>query len=369
MLLTATLVGRLPTAMAPLALLLAARADHAGTTLGALLAALYALCGAVSQPLLGRAVDRRRLASVALAAATVAGIAFAALAVVGIGRYPVLSGALVALAGFATPPLEAGLRAMWPRLVAPQDQQATFALDATAQEVVYVAGPTLTTVLCQLLSPAAALTGCAVLGLAGTALVASRRPARALSPVRRKAHWTGPLRSPGVLVLLGSATLLGASLGSFNVYALAAADRHGTGWLAGALPAALSLGSLVGGIIWARLAHSVPADHLLRTISVRFAAPFALFLLTPEPALAVAAAVLPGLFLAPWFATAFRQGDRLAPQGTATEAAAWLVAVISLGGAAGTALAGQLSAAGPVAVAALTLASAVAAALALALRR
>ncbi|MGW4692386.1 MFS transporter [Kitasatospora sp. YST-16] len=369
MLLTATLVGRLPTAMAPLALLLAARADHAGAALGALLAALYALCGAVSQPLLGRAVDRRRLAGVALAAATVAGTAFTALAVVGTGRDPLLSAALVAVAGLATPPLEAGLRAMWPRLVAQQDQQAAFALDATAQEAVYVAGPALATVLCQLASPALALLGCAILGLAGTALVASRQPARVLNPVRREAHWLGPLRSPGLLVLLGAATLLGASLGSFNVYALAAADHHGAGWLAGALPAALSLGSLVGGIMWARLAHSAPAGQLLRAVSVRFAAPFALFLLTPEPALAVAAAALPGLFLAPWLATAFQLGDRLAPQGTATEAAAWLVAVIGLGGAAGTALAGQLSTAGPVAVAALTLASAVAAALTLAVRR
>ncbi|MFJ1795276.1 MFS transporter [Kitasatospora griseola] len=369
MLLTATLVGRLPTAMAPLALLLAARADHAGTALGALLAALYALCGAAGQPLLGRAVDRRRLASVALVAAAVAGIAFTALSVVGIGRYPILSGALVALAGLATPPLEAGLRAMWPRLVAPQDQQAAFALDATAQEIVYVVGPALVTVLCQLASPNAALIACGALGLTGTALVASRRPARVLSPARRTAHWLGPLRSPGLLVLLGAATLLGASLGSFNVYALTAADRHGTGWLAGALPASLSFGSLIGGIVWARLAHSAPADQLLRSVSVRFAAPFALFLLTPEPALAVAAAVLPGLFLAPWLATAFQQGDRLAPQGTATEAAAWLVAVIGLGGAVGTALAGQLSASGPGTVAALTLTSAAAAALALALRR
>jgi len=368
-LLTATLLGRLPTAMAPLALLLAARADHAGTALGALGAALYALCGAVGQPLLGRAVDRRRLASVALLAATVAGTAFTALAFVGTGRNPVLSGALVAVAGLATPPLEAGLRAMWPRLVAPQDQQAAFALDATAQEVAYVAGPTLATVLYQLASPGAALIGCASLGLAGTALVASRRPARVRTPARREAHWLGPLRSHGILVLLGAATFLGASLGSFNVYALAAADHHGTGWLAGALPAALSLGSLAGGIVWARLAPSAPAARLLRTVSARFAAPFVLFLFTPGPALAVAVAVLPGLFLAPWFATAFQQGDRLAPQGTATEAAAWLVAVIGLGGAAGTALAGQLSEAGPVAVAALTLASAVAAALTLALRR
>ncbi len=258
---------------------------------------------------------------------------------------------------------------MWQRLVAPQDQQAAFALDATAQEVVYVAGPALTTILCQLASPAAALIACAALGVTGTALVASSRPARAHNPARRAAHWLGPLRSPGVLVLLGAATLLGASLGSFNVYALAAADRHGTGWLAGVLPAALSCGSLVGGIIWARLTHSTPPDQLLRIVSARFAAPLVLLLLTPEPALTVAAAALPGLFLAPWLATAFQQADRLAPQGTATEAAAWLVAVIGLGGAAGTALAGQLSAAGPVAVAALTLASAVAAALVLALRR
>ncbi|MFD9592517.1 MFS transporter [Kitasatospora sp. NPDC059973] len=369
MLLTATLVGRLPTAMAPLALLLAARADHAGTAMGAMLAALYALSSAVGQPLLGRAVDRRRLAGVALAAAAVAGSAFAALAILGTGRNPALSCALVAVAGLATPPLEAGLRAMWPRLVAPQDQQAAFALDATAQELVYVAGPALVTVLCQLFSPAAALHVCAVLGLAGTALVASRRPARSRSSARRSAHWLGPLRSPGLLVLLGAAALLGASLGSFNVYALTAADRHGTGWLAGALPAALSLGSLLGGIVWARIAHSAPTGQLLRTVSVRFAVPFALFLLTPEPALAVAAAALPGLFLAPWLAEAFRLGDRLAPLGTATEAAAWLVAVIGLGGATGTALAGQLSANGPVPVAALTLTSAAAAALTLSLRR
>ncbi|MEY9876308.1 putative MFS family arabinose efflux permease [Streptacidiphilus sp. MAP12-33] len=369
MLLTATLVGRLPTAMAPLALLLAARADHAGTALGALLAALYALCGAVGQPLLGRAVDRRRLAGVALAAAGVAGSAFAALAVLGTGRNPVLSCALVALAGLATPPLEAGLRAMWPRLVAPRDQQAAFALDATAQELVYVAGPALVTVTCQIASPAVALIGCAVLGLVGTMVVASRRPARALSPERRSVHWLGPLRSQGLLVLLGAAALLGASLGSFNVYALSAADHHHTSWLAGALPAALSLGSLLGGIAWARVAHRVPTDRLLRTVSVRFAVPFVLFLLTPEPTLAVAAAALPGFFLAPWLASAFRLGDRLAPQGTATEAAAWLVAVIGLGGAAGTALAGPLSTVGPVAVAGLTLTSAAAASLALFLRR
>ncbi len=69
----------------------------------------------------------------------------------------------------------------------------------------------------------------------------------------------------------------------------------------------------------------------------------------------ITASVLPGLFLAPWLASAFVACNALAPRDTATEAAAWLIAVIGLGQAAGTAVAGQLSASGHAATAAVPL--------------
>jgi predicted MFS family arabinose efflux permease len=67
----------------------------------------------------------------------------------------------------------------------------------------------------------------------------------------------------------------------------------------------------------------------------------------PAPPLAVAAAVLPGLFLAPLLVTGFHALDVLASPDTLAEASAWLIACLGLGQAAGTALAGLVPAAAP----------------------
>ncbi|MGV9266616.1 MFS transporter [Kitasatospora sp. NPDC003701] len=367
-LLAGTLVGRLPAAMAPIAVLLAARADHASTAVGAVLAALYALAGAIGQPLLGRVVDRSTLAAVALPAAAVSGGAFAALAVVDCAARPLLAGGLSVVAGLASPPLEAGLRAMWGRLIEPRHHHQVFALDAAAQEVVFVAGPLLATAVCLLASPDWALVACAVAGGAGTLAVATRGPARVRSAARA-VHWLGPLRSTGLLVLLTASVFFGVTLGSFTVLALSYADRHHEGWLAGVLPAALSFGSLVGGTAWARLKRPWPPGRALPAVGGAYAAAFAVLLLPAPPWLMITASVLPGLFLAPWLASAFVACDTLAPSGTATEAAAWLIAVIGLGQAAGTAAAGQLSAYGHTATAAAPLLGAALAAAALAAGR
>ncbi|WP_187352101.1 hypothetical protein [Allosaccharopolyspora coralli] len=59
-LLSASLVGRLPTGMAALAILLTVRA-HGGTyTLAGVLSAIYAASSAIGGPLLGRLIDRTR---------------------------------------------------------------------------------------------------------------------------------------------------------------------------------------------------------------------------------------------------------------------------------------------------------------------
>ncbi|MGK4581677.1 MFS transporter [Kitasatospora sp. HPMI-4] len=363
-LLSGTLIGRLPASMAPIGLLLAARADHASTALGALLAALYALAGAVGQPLLGRAVDRSALSVVAPAAAGVSCAAFTALASVDFAAQPLAAAVLAAVAGLATPPLEAGLRAMWKRLVAPIDHHRVFALDSASQELVFVAGPLLATAVSQFASPHGALTACAVATAAGTAAVAVHRPARVRSAAR-PVHWLGPLRSRGLLVLLAAALFLGVTLGSFPVLALGIADRHHDGWLAGLLPTALSLGSLIGGTVWARLRQPWPTSNALTIVAAGYACAFTT-LLVPAPAwLTVTASILPGLLLAPFLACAFLTCDGLAPSGTAAEAAAWLISAIGLGQAAGAAAAGQLSAFGHTATAAVPLLGAATAALVL----
>ncbi|MFE4482088.1 MULTISPECIES: MFS transporter [Streptomycetaceae] len=341
-LLGGTLIGRLPTGMAPIAILLLVRAEHGPLALAGALGALYGLASALGQPLLGRLVDRHGQTKVLVAATATASTAFLLLPCTGPTRHPVLAALTVVAAGLATPPLEAGLRALWPVLLPDAGHQRTaLSLDSSTQGLVFVAGPLLATGFAAGAGATTALVATAALGLLGTGLVVTARPSRAWTPAEftEAVHWTGPLRVPGLRVLFAALIGTGVALGAVNVLALSAAERHHAGWLAGVMPAALSIGSMLGGLAYGRHAWpGAPAKHLVAA-SIGFAAGWLSLLPDPAPAVAVLGAVLPGTFLAPLLTAAFLTVDRLAPEGEATEAFAWLIACIGVGQATGTALA------------------------------
>ncbi len=360
-LLSGTLIGRLPTGMAPIAILLLVRAEDGSLALAGLLAALYGLASAVGQPLLGRLVDRLGQMRVLLGAVTTATTAFLLLPSVSPVRHPVLAALAVIVAGLSTPPLEAGLRALWPALLPdPGQQRAALSLDSSTQGLVFIAGPLLATAFSATVGPHAAIAATAALGLLGAGMVVSAEPSRRWSPSAQSVHWLGPLRVPGLRVLFAALTGVGVALGAVNVLALGAAERHHAGWLAGTVPAALSIGSTVGGLLYGRrIWTGTPTTHLI-TAAAGFTAGWLPLLPDPMPAVTVVCAALPGLFLAPLLTSAFLTVDRLAPHGELTEAFAWLIACIGVGGAAGTALASLADTAGPLACAAVPLAGAAA---------
>ncbi|MFE4972857.1 MFS transporter [Kitasatospora sp. NPDC056651] len=358
-LLGGTLIGRLPTGMAPIAILLLVRAEHSPLALAGTLVALYSLASALGQPLLGRLVDRHGQTRVLITATATASSAFLLLPCTGPARHPVLAALTVLVAGLATPPLEAGLRALWPVLLPDAECQRTaLSLDSSSQGLVFVAGPLLATGFAAGIGATTALVATAALGLLGAGLVVTARPSRAWTPVEftEAVHWTGPLRVPGLRVLFAALIGTGVALGAVNVLALSAAERHHAGWLAGVMPAALSIGSMLGGLAYGRRAWpGAPAKHLVAA-SIGFAAGWLPLLPDPAPAVAVLGAVLPGTFLAPLLTAASLTVDRLAPQGESTEAFAWLIACIGVGQAAGTALASLTTS--PLLVAAVPLAGA-----------
>ncbi|MEU8928059.1 MFS transporter [Kitasatospora sp. NPDC048545] len=360
-LLGGTLIGRLPTGMAPIAILLLVRAEHGPLALAGLLGALYGLASALGQPLLGRLVNRHGQAQVLLPATLVATAAFLALPCTGPARHPIFAALTVLAAGLSTPPLEAGLRALWPHLLPDAGRQRTaLALDSSSQGLVFVAGPLLATGFAAGAGAVSALVATAALGMLGTGLVVTARPSRTWLPAEfvEAMHWAGPLRIPGLRVLFAALIGAGVALGAVNVLALSAAERHHAGWLAGVMPAALSLGSMLGGLAYGRHAWpGTPTRHLVAA-SIGFAAGWLPLLPDPAPAVAVLGAVLPGTFLAPLLTAAFLTVDRLAPYGESTEAFAWLIACIGVGQAAGTALVSLAATAGPLLVAAVPLAGA-----------
>ncbi|MFE9609265.1 MFS transporter [Streptomyces sp. NPDC006012] len=345
-LLAGTLVGRLPNATAAIALVLFVRAQGGTYSLAGALAAVYGVANAVGQPVLGRLVDLRGQPRVQLPAAVLSAVSMAVFAFCGLDPLPLAYGA-VAAAGLFAPPLEGGLRALWPSVLRREEQVHTaYAMDAVAQEVMFTVGPLLVTLCASVWSERAAVLVVNALGVLGALSVVVSPPSRAWRSAPRAAHWLGALRSPGLLVLLGAFLFVGMALGSITVASVSYADGHGGDAVYGWLMAGLGLGALAGGAAYgARQWGGVP-ERRLRVLVAFLAVCYVPLTLRPGPVAMVSLAVVAGVFLAPSLACAFVIVDRHAPGGTVTEAFSWLVTTFTVGSSVGTGVAGPVAEAG-----------------------
>ncbi len=345
-LLGGTLVGRLPNATSAIAIMLFVRAEGGTYSLGGALVAVYGVANAVGQPLLGRLVDLCGQPRVQLPAAVVSALAMAVFAFTGLDPL-LLAYAAVGAAGLFTPPLEGGLRALWPSVLRREDQVHTaYSMDAVAQEVMFTVGPLLVTLCVALGSERAALLVLNGVGVLGALSVGVSAPSRAWRSAPREAHWVGALRSPGLLVLLGAVLWVGIAMGSITVAAVPYADAHGGDVVYGWLMAALGLGALLGGVGYGARRWSGAPERRLRVLVAFLAVCYLPLTLMPGAVAMVVLAVLAGVFLAPVLACAFVIVDRHAPRGTVTEAFSWLVTMFTVGASVGTALAGPVVEAG-----------------------
>ncbi|MCF3134786.1 MFS transporter [Streptomyces olivochromogenes] len=341
-LLVGTLVGRLPNATAAIALVLFVRAQGGTYSLAGALAAVYGVANAVGQPVLGRLVDLRGQPRVQLPAAVLSALAMTVFAFTGTDPLP-LAYAAVAAAGLFAPPLEGGLRALWPSVLRREEQVHTaYAMDAVAQEVMFTVGPLLVTLCASLWSERAALLVLNALGVLGALSVVVSAPARAWRSAPREAHWLGALRSPGLLALLASFFFVGTALGSITVASVPYADEHGGDAVYGWLMAALGLGALVGGTVYGARRWSGVPERRLRVLVGLLAVCYLPLMLMPGAVAMVLLTALAGVFLAPAIACAFVIVDRHAPSGTVTEAFSWLVTTFTVGASVGTGLAGPV---------------------------
>lgn len=345
-LLTGTLVGRLPNATAAIALVLFVRASGGTYSLAGALAAVYGVANAVGQPVLGRLVDLYGQPRVQLPAAALAALSMTVFAFVGTDPLP-LAYAAVAASGLCAPPLEGGLRALWPSVLRGEEQvHSAYAMDAVAQEVMFTVGPLLVTVCAAVWDARAALLVLNVLGVLGALSVVVSPPSRAWRSAPREAHWLGALRSPGLLVLLGAFLFVGMALGSITVASVSYADGHGGDAVYGWLMAGLGLGALVGGSVYGARQWAGAPERRLRVLVALLAVCYLPLMLMPGAVAMVLLSVVSGVFLAPCIACAFILVDRHAPRGTVTEAFSWLVTTFTVGASVGTGLAGPVVQAG-----------------------
>ncbi|HEY2266674.1 MAG TPA: MFS transporter, partial [Streptosporangiaceae bacterium] len=206
-----TLIARIPDSIAATAIVVLVRSATGSYSAAGLTAGAFGIGTAIAAPLTGRALDRlgqRRVLPV-LAAGFAGALVALALACGHLAADAL--GALALAAGLVRPPIEAALRAMWPRLVPSAQVDAAYALDSTGQELIWIGGPLLLGLLLATGRPQLPLMACAVVTVAGTIFYSTGLPA----PGNRNGASAAPspLRQAELRILLTSAACYGAAAG------------------------------------------------------------------------------------------------------------------------------------------------------------
>jgi MFS family permease len=347
-LLASSLLARMPLGIYTLALLLLVD-ERSGSFLAAGLAvAAFTLSGAALAPVQGTLIDRLGQLRVLAPCAAAQGTLLLALVVLARSS-PVWPTVVVSgLAGALNPPVSACVRVLWPMVAGEESTlEAAYSLDAVTQELIWVLGPLLVAVVVAILSPGAAVVMGAAFTILGTALFLASPLARTW---RGERHEYSPpisvLSSRGVRALLCSAALMGTMIGALEVGLPALATHLGSHGYAGVLLAMLSVGSIIGGLLYGAHAWRLALGERYATLLALLAVLTAPLLLVHTLLGGVMLSLLAGVSLAPVFSCQYALLGKLAPRGAVAQAFTWQTAALVCGISAGSGLGGALVALG-----------------------
>jgi MFS family permease len=361
-------VGRMTMSMFGLGSLLLVSANTGRYGLAGVVAAASSVSYAVCAPQLARLADRfgqhrtLRPTAVIFGAATAAFVACVEL------RAPLWAIIVTAcLAGAAMPSLGSMVRARWSALLGESPLLGTaYALESVIDEIIFVVGPAVATLLATGVQPAAGVVTATVLCVAGTLALARQvgtepavHPAAprglnprdlnppGLNPPGLK-HWRkrGTLPAAGLVTLAPAFGFLGAMFATIDLSTVAFAQQEGHKPLAGFLLGTYALGSATGGIWYGSRSWRAPLERRFAITLCLTVAGVATFWSLPSLWSLAVVIFLSGLCIAPTLIAGFSLIERQALPGRRTEGMTWLSSSVSVGVAGGAAIAGHIVDAG-----------------------
>jgi MFS family permease len=349
-LLASGLLARMPQGTTSLAILLIVRAAthsyaDAGVAVGA-----EALGSALSAPLLGRLIDAHGRRYVLARAAAGYALALWLLALIARLHGGVVAlVALSALAGAMMPPVAPALRALLPEVFAEGEaRERAYALEAVAQELIWITGPLVVALLTTLVPAELVLVLIGIEALVGMALFLSAPLSARAGAGAGPRHGRGAALGSGALrALLGPVALTGLALGATEVGLPALALHAGARAATGVLLALWSLGSISGGLGYGSRRWTVSLHRRYVLLLAAAALCTAPLLVAHSLTAAIPLSLLTGITVSPVFSCQYALVGAAAPAGSGAEAFTWVSAALIVGIAAGSAAGGGLvSAAG-----------------------
>ncbi|MGH3329003.1 MAG: MFS transporter [Streptomycetales bacterium] len=338
-------VARMPISMVGLGIVLLVSAVTGEYGMAGALSATFALTQAVVSPQVARLVDRLGQARV-----TVPGLAvFAAglvalLLLVEAGAPSWTLFASTAVAGAAMPPVGSLVRARWSHALRGSPRLHTaYSFESVVDELIFVVGPVLVTVLAIQVDRFAGLFAVLVLSVVGTLAFTAHRVSEPPPSGLGHREAGSVLAVPGLRVVFGCFIALGGFFGSFEVIVVAFASEQGLRVLSGVVLALYAVGSFLAGLAYGAVRFRAPLHRRFRTASA-FTAVSVLPLLVVGglgslPLLAVLA-FLAGFAASPLLIGGFALVERLAPASRLTEGLTWAVTGVVLGVTAGASVSG-----------------------------
>ena len=240
----AQLTARFPSGMLSLAFLLHVEQQTGSYGAAGLVLAATSIGQAVAGPLTSRLMGRFGMRQVLILTLVVC-----VAAVVAIGVLPLTVPGYMAVglvAGLATPPVQPAVRTIYPKMVNSRQLTPLFSLDASAQEIIWVVGPVVTTfVSTQIGTVWGILLAAALMVVGGIWFISSPELGRVRIP-RSKRRFGKVLTRPPVLLATVVGFLLIGACAAIEAGVVAAFGHDGAE--AGIVLAIFSLGSLAGGL-------------------------------------------------------------------------------------------------------------------------
>jgi MFS family permease len=339
-------VARLPISMIGIGIVLLVSSTTGSYGVAGGVAAALSFAASLAAPQIARLVDRFGQARILVPAAAVhvaALLALMAAAVAGAPTWVLYVTAVVA--GSAALSVGALVRARWTHLLSGTSRLHTaYSLESVIDELIFVVGPVLVTLLATQVHRLAGLIAVALFTVGGSLALAVQRQTE--PPSRRHATdgapHTSAIRTRALQLVIPIMAGFGAIFGAVEVSVVGFADAEGSRAGAGPVLAAYALGSLISGLLYglvhwrASLARRFVIASGLMAASV-LPMPFAPNL--PVLALTV---FLAGFAISPALIAGLGLVEARVPAAALTEGLTWSITGIGLGLTAGSALSGQV---------------------------